>query len=114
MTTFQITIAIIIAATMLIIPMLIIAMPLVITEYIRYSDRNKLENEDDGKKHRIIKFVGSFETHDEYTLIGIWGFSEKQVVRKIKRLKQNGIVYDGVFAPLREVKHFPSHCEWLV
>ena len=114
MTTFQMAITIIIAVVILIVPMLIIAMPLIITEYIRHSDRNKPENEDDEKKHRIIKFVGSFETRDEYTLIGIWGFSEKQVIHKIKRLKQNGIVYDGVFAPLREVKHFPSHCEWLV
>ena len=114
MTTFQVIIAVIIAVSIPVIPLIILMMPIIITEYIRYSDRNKLENEDDGKKHRIIKFVGSFETRDEYTLIGIWGFSEKQIIRKIKRLKQNGIAYDGVFAPLREVKHFPSHCEWLV
>ena len=114
MTTFQMIIAVIITVSIPVMPLIILMMPIIITEYIRYSDRNKLENEDDGKKHRIIKFVGSFETRDEYTLIGIWGFSKKQVIRKIKRLKQNGVVYDGVFAPLREVKHFPNHCEWLV
>lgn len=110
---FQITIAIIITASILIIPLIIIVTPLIITEYIRYSDRNKLEYEDNRKTH-IIKFVGSFETSDKYDLIGIWGFSEKHIMRKIKRLEQKGITYDGVYTPLREVKHFPSYCEWIV
>lgn len=111
---FQITIAIIITAAILIIPMMIIATPFVITEYVRYSDRNKSEYEDNKKKHKIIKFVGSFETPNEYDLIGIWGLSEKHVIRKIKHLEQNGIFYDGTFAPLREVQHFPNYCEWII
>lgn len=109
----QITIAILITTLILITPLIIIVTPLIITEYIRYVDRNKLEYEDDKKTH-IIKFVGSFETSNKYDLIGIWGFSEKHIMRKIKRMEQKGIIYDGVYAPLREVKHFPSYCEWIV
>lgn len=63
------------------------------------------------KKLKIIKVVGSFETSNSYELIGIWGFSEKHIMRKISRLEKNGIIYDGVFATLREVKHFPKYCK---
>lgn len=103
-----------IAIIVIIITVAIPIIPLIITEYIHCFDRNKLEYEDNRKKHRIIKFVGSFETHNKCSLIGIWGFSEKHIMRKIKHLEQNGIIYDSVFAPLREVKHFPSYCEWII
>ena len=61
--------------------------------------------------HRIVRYVGSFETPTKYTLIGIWAFSEKGIDRKIRSLRNMQIYDDGVI-PLYKVDEFPDYVTW--
>ena len=60
----------------------------------------------------VKKFVGSFETYDEYILVGIWGFTDNEVKKKVKYLRRHGIYYDGLFSPIREVEQFPEYLDF--
>ena len=43
------------------------------------------------------------------TLVGFSYRTEKQLLRKIKRAKRKGFVYDGVLCPLKECEQLPAY-----
>ena len=65
------------------------------------------------RKRMMIRYIGSFETPEEYTMIGVWAFTEKGIDKKLKRLKRSNIFPDEI-VPLRKVDEFPDYITWRV
>lgn len=63
------------------------------------------------RKMRIKRFVCAASTPTEYTLIGIWAFTEKGIRRKLHRLAQCGIEYEPLWSNARYVDKFPSYLD---
>ena len=61
-----------------------------------------------GKKGRFLPYMLMI---NDYTRIGIWGFTEHDIKIKIKLLKLLGIRYCGYMVPLHQVEKFSQYCE---
>lgn len=57
----------------------------------------------------IRRYLISVETKSECLLLGVWGFSDKHVERKLQRLNRYGIYYDSGFDIFRRVDRFPEY-----
>lgn len=61
-----------------------------------------------GKKGRFLPYMLMI---NDYTLVGVWGFTEHDIKVKIKLLKLLGIRYSGYAVPLHQVERFSQYCE---
>lgn len=67
------------------------------------------------KLFKIKRYLFAVSTKTEYTLLGVWGFSDRHVKHKLlKLMKYSNIELVNGFGVDREVSKFPSYCTWIV
>ena len=67
------------------------------------------------KLFKIKRYLFAVSTKTEYTLLGVRGFSDKHVKRKLEKLIKYGVIeLDERFGVDREVSKFPSYCTWVI
>lgn len=69
------------------------------------------------KLPKIKRYIFAVETRTERTLIGVWGWSDKHIGKKLKRYIDKDIISrDPGFGRYidREVDHFPVHVTWII
>ena len=69
------------------------------------------------KLPKIKRYIFAVETHTAYTLLGVWGWSDEHVKRKLQHYIDMDIIsMDPAFGQYcdREVDKFPSHVTWII